>query len=171
MSNESEYRYFLYENEIVKGPFLLDELLKEKITEKTPVCYEGSEQWYYANAYPEIKEKIFLYNTESINTDTNQFNAEQLLQNDVEESSNPDNEQAPAVSVQNAAPASVNDNSNQSKTTEFPKCVNHPDVESFAICNKCLQDFCEDCLVKSGGKFYCKNCVPKGFLSKIFKKK
>ena len=62
-------------------------------------------------------------------------------------------------------------------TTETFHCANHPDKTADAICAKCKNDFCNDCLASRDGKFYCPKCIlslpseKKGFFSKWFSKK
>lgn len=47
-----------------------------------------------------------------------------------------------------------------------PPCTNHPDYESISECEVCGQPFCEECLSKVYGKYYCEKCK-EPFLQKI----
>ncbi len=47
-----------------------------------------------------------------------------------------------------------------------PPCTNHPEYESFSECEICGKPFCEECLSKVYGKYYCENCK-EPFLQKI----
>lgn len=158
MSDNTTYKYFLYEEETVKGPFYLDELINQNITGESTICYEGGEEWYSANQFPEINEKLSQNKPEikeSINiTEDSQ---EQEIKVDFTED------------IEKAEETEDTENAEE-EIVELPKCINHPDIESFAICSKCLQDFCEECISKSGDKFFCANCKPKGFWAKLFKK-
>ena len=51
----------------------------------------------------------------------------------------------------------------------FPKkplCTNHPEYESISECEVCGNPFCEECLTKIYGKYYCEKCKDP-FLQKI----
>ncbi|HOK39410.1 MAG TPA: DUF4339 domain-containing protein [bacterium] len=154
---DNVYRYYIYENNEVKGPFVLEELVKQNIKEDTYICYEGGDGWYLAAQFPEINE-ILKSSQNKINQVEENFSI--TIEEKKEESKEEKilKEKPPAQII--------------SEKIEFPECVNHPGRESFAICCVCLKDYCEECLEKVSGKFYCKECKPKasGFFSKLFKK-
>jgi len=41
------------------------------------------------------------------------------------------------------------------------KCYRHPDRDAIAVCVGCGRGVCEDCAVKVGNRFYCKECAEK----------
>lgn len=47
-----------------------------------------------------------------------------------------------------------------------PPCTNHPEYESISECEVCGNPFCEECLTKIYGKYYCEKCKDP-FLQKI----
>ena len=41
------------------------------------------------------------------------------------------------------------------------RCYKHPDRDAIAVCVGCGRGICEDCAMKVGEKFYCKECAEK----------
>ena len=49
-------QYYIYDGQIKKGPFNLEQLKSQSLSRETPVWYEGLENWAMAGNLEELKE-------------------------------------------------------------------------------------------------------------------